>query len=278
MRNKEAVNEFIQTYNEFAEKLRGLAKECGFDEVEAAVVLAGCSQVDSGHVGVKTTWGKASNDPCEPGLHFVEMFSQAMHEYDCREQCATYKMQSYTKDVQSAEFQIVVNWTLDKSRVIEVHNTYGKSFADKILTPVIYGAVKDVVGHWEAAELVNGRDKATREMFDLMRERTKGQPVTIDNVTIANVDYADTFERAIEEKVCAQQAALRAKNKTAEVEELAKQKLISARSEAEAMQIKGDALKANQGLVELEAIAKRDGKMPATLVVGEGAKTFLPVK
>ena len=75
-----------------------------------------------------------------------------------------------------------------------------------------------------------------------------------------------------------QQRALAAKNKTAEIEELARQRLITAESEAKAMQIKGDALRANHGLVELEAVNRWDGKMPQTLMLGENSKTFLPVK
>jgi hypothetical protein len=55
-------------------------------------------------------------------------------------------------------------------------------------------------------------------------------------------------------------------------------RLEAAEAEAKSMQIRGDALKSNPGLVSLEAIQKWDGKAPQTLVVGQDAKTLLNVK
>ena len=74
------------------------------------------------------------------------------------------------------------------------------------------------------------------------------------------------------------QEAIKAKNKTVQIEEEAKQRLILAESEAKAMTIKGNALKANPGLVSLEAVQKWDGKAPQTLVVGDDMKAMLPLK
>ena len=44
------------------------------------------------------------------------------------------------------------------------------------------------------------------------------------------------------------------------------------------MKIRGDALKENPGLVQLEAIGKWDGTAPQTLVVGEEAKPLLNIR
>lgn len=70
------------------------------------------------------------------------------------------------------------------------------------------------------------------------------------------------FERAIESKVTAQQEALKAKNKTVQIQEEAKQKLISAEAEAKSMTIRANALTRNKALVEYEAVQKWDGKLP----------------
>ncbi len=77
-----------------------------------------------------------------------------------------------------------------------------------------------------------------------------------------NIDYSDKFEGAIEDKVIAEQKAQEAVNNTKRIREEADQKVISAKAEAEAMEIKSQALAKNKGLTEYEAVQKWDGKLP----------------
>ena len=79
---------------------------------------------------------------------------------------------------------------------------------------------------------------------------------------MTEIKYSSTFEKAIENKVTAEQEALKAKNKTVQVQEEAKQKVISAEAEAKSMAIRVNALTQNKALVEYEAVQKWDGKLP----------------
>ena len=238
-------------------------------------LVAGCGQVDSGHTGLRLSWGKVVSEPLGPGLWFYNPIGGSLVVYDCREQRADFKMNAYTKDVQSADFQIVVTFSLDQSQVVSLHNEIGERYVEKILSPAVIGVTKDVVGQWEADKLINGRDKATKEIFEQVTATMKGKPIRISSIVLANVDYSDVFEKAIEDKQVAMQNAIRAKNRTQEIEEEARQKIITAEAEAKSMQIRGDALKANPGLVQLEAVSKWDGKAPGTLVIGDRATPML---
>ena len=82
------------------------------------------------------------------------------------------------------------------------------------------------------------------------------------------IAYSGVFEKAIESKVTAEQEALRAKNKTVQIQEEAKQKLISAEAEAKSMSIRAHALTQNKNLVEYEAVQKWDGKLPEYMLGG----------
>ena len=72
-------------------------------------------QVDAGHCGLKLSWGKVVSKPLGPGLWFFNPIGGNLVTYDCREQRSDLRMNAYTKDVQSAEFQIVVTFSLDQS-------------------------------------------------------------------------------------------------------------------------------------------------------------------
>lgn len=252
--------------------------------VLAVVAIFGgcCKMVDSGYTGLRLMFGKVVSEPLGPGLWFYSPIGGSIVTYDCREQRWDERMESYTKDVQQATLSVTVTYTLDSARIIELHNGIGRNYEQKILYPAIVGVTKDVIGQWEADKLISSREQATKEIYDQVTKVLADKPVRVTSVILANIDYSDTFEKAIEDKQVAMQNAIRAKNQTQEIEEEARQKVITAEAEAKAMQVRGEALKENPGLVQLQAIEKWDGRAPNTLVIGGDAQTLIgtqvPVK
>ena len=60
-------------------------------------------------------------------------------------------------------------------------------------------------------------------------------------------DFDDAYEHAVEQKVVAIQSAQQAKNETVRIEEQAKQTIVTAKAQAEAMTIQSEALSKNKG-------------------------------
>ena len=243
----------------------------------AALLVAGCSQIDSDQAGFKTSFGKPDDVVLGPGLYGLNPIGGAMVKYPVRDMRVDVMLPAYTKDMQQADFQVAVIYAPDRSRLVELHTKFGKDYAKVVIEPAVAAAVKDVVGQWEAERLVNNRDKATASIQAKTAEFLKDSPVVLRSLAILNIDYSDAFEKAIEEKVVQQQAALKARNKTVQVEEEAKQKLVTAKAEAEAISIRAKALAENKDVVILNAIEKWDGKAPQTLSIGAG-NMFLPAK
>jgi len=244
----------------------------------AAFLITGCSQIDSDQAGFKTSFGKPADSVLGPGLYGLNPIGGNMIKYPIRDMRADVKLPAYTKDMQQADFQVAVIYAPDRAKLIELHTKYGRDYAMVIIEPAVAAAVKDVVGQWEADQLVNGRDKATAAIREKVEASLSGTPVLLKSLAVLNIDYSDVFEKAIEEKVVQQQAAIKAKNKTAQVEEEAKQKLITAKAEAEAISIRAKALAENKDVVILNAIEKWDGKAPQTLSIGNGGNLFVPTK
>lgn len=242
-----------------------------------ALSFKGCYTIDAGSVGLKTSWGRIVSGPVEPGLTWVNPIGGDVVKYDCREQRSDLDLNTYTKDVQTANLRVTITYAIKREAVARLHSEVGRFYLERIVTPAIVGVTKDVIGQWEADKLINGREEATHAIFEQVSARLADAPVTVNQLVIANIDYSDAFEKAIEQKQVAMQDAIRAKNKTQQIEEEARQKVISAKAEAESMQIRGDALKANPGLVSLEAVGKWDGRAPQTLVIGSDLQTMLPI-
>lgn len=241
-------------------------------------VLVGCGQINSDEVGFKTWFGKIDTSVLNSGLYWVCPIGGHLWSYSIRDIRHDMQMSTYTKDIQTSEFTISVIHAIDPTRVIEVHTKYGTRYAEVLIDPAVVAATKDVIGQWEADRLVNGREEATKSIYEKVVTLLKDKPIIVKAIILSNVDFSDVFERSIEAKVIAMQEAIKAKNKTIQVEEEAKQKLILAESEAKAMTIKGNALKANQSLVLLEAISKWNGTAPQTLLIGSESNTILPLK
>ena len=157
------------------------------------------------------------------------------------------------------------------NEAVEIHKTYtlhllfqevGMDYVSTILTPVVEGTIKDIIGKWNAQDLIANREKATGDILFKLHNQLNDNYINITDFQMTEINYSDVFERAIESKVTAEQEALKAKNKTVQVQEEARQKVIAAEAEAKSMAIRAKALSQNKSLVQYEAVQKWDGKMP----------------
>ena len=226
------------------------------------LLLATNTIVGAGERGVRVTLGHVSPNVLTEGIHFKIPVIQQIVKYDVKTQKSNIQTNVYTKDIQQAKIIYVINYNLKPDYAPTMYKTVGKDYLNTILMPTVEGVLKDVTGRWIANDLISNREEATKNvLFNLQKElANKGIEVTAFNMT--NIQYAPEFEKAVEDKVKAQQKALEAKNKTVQVEEEAKQRLISAESEAKSMRIRATALTQNKALVEYEAVKKWDGKLP----------------
>ena len=143
-----------------------------------------------------------------------------------------------------------------------MYREVGSGYVETILIPAVEGNIKDVIGKWNAQDLVANRANATYEILTKLQNQLKDRYINVTSFQIIDINYSEVFEKAIESKVTAEQEALKAKNKTVQIEEEAKQKLISAEAEAKSMKIRATALTQNKALVEYEAVQKWNGKLP----------------
>lgn len=244
----------------------GLSVSCGFEIV------------DPGHRGVKVVLGEVQiKDGAYPeGIHFYNPFTTSIKELDVRENVTEISTMAYTRDMQNVNVVAKVNISLEPNAVPHVYQSIGEEWQGKLVHPVLSSKIKEVLGQYDAEKLVSDRRSATDGIRDLLKEELQSRNVIVTNFELVNLDFNDQFEKAIEAKVVATQRALEAINKTKQIEEEAKQKVIQATSEAEAMKIKTQALQQNKALVEYEAVLRWDGKLP-TYMMGDKAMPFINI-
>ncbi len=218
--------------------------------------------VGVGERGVKVTLGKVSPTSYTEGIHFVTPFISHIKNMNVKTQKNYVETSVYTKDIQQAQITYVLNYNLQPENAHRMYREVGMNYLDTVVTPVVEGTIKDVIGKWNAQDLVANREKATQEILIKLQSHLTPKYINVTDFQMTAIAYSGVFEKAIENKVTAEQEALRAKNKTVQIQEEAKQKLISAEAEAKSMSIRANALTQNKALVEYEAVQKWDGKLP----------------
>lgn len=246
-----------------------------------ATIVTSCSatKVDTGHVGLKVRFGKVVEGPLPANLYFVNPFTTDMVQMDTRVQKWESKTQAYTKDVQQAGVDFVLNYALDPRQVSVVYQTVGIQWGEKLVAQVVVEEIKREIGQHEAVNLVAQRAVAARTIEANVTTLLAAKNIVVSGLQLTNIDYSDEFEHAVEAKVVAQQNAIQEQNRTVQVREKATQQIetakgnaestvLNAKAEAESIRIRASALGANPKLVEWEAVQKWDGKLPVYTMGG----------
>lgn len=224
--------------------------------------------VGVGERGVKVTLGKVSPTSYMEGIHLVMPFISTIKNMNVKTQKNYVETSVYTKDIQQAKITYVLNYNLQPENAHKMYREVGMNYLDTVVTPVVEGTIKDIIGKWNAQDLIANREKATQEILVKLQDHLSEKYINVTDFQMTAIAYSSVFEKAIESKVTAEQEALRAKNKTVQIQEEAKQKLISAEAEAKSMSIRAHALTQNKALVEYEAVQKWDGKLPEYMMGG----------
>jgi regulator of protease activity HflC (stomatin/prohibitin superfamily) len=235
-----------------------------------AVTIVSCSAttVDTGHRGIKVRFGQVVGEGLPEGLYFVNPFTTHIAQMDTRILKWEANTQAYTKDVQQADVHFTLTYRLDPSKAHIVYREVGEDWAGKLVGQVVNEQVKRVFGQYEAVRLIEARDEAARTIESDIRETLAQRSILVNGFQLTNIDYTAEFERAVEATVVAVQNAIAEQNRTVQIEQQAKQKVISAEAEATSMKIRANALEANPKLVEWEAVQKWDGKLPQYMLGG----------
>jgi regulator of protease activity HflC (stomatin/prohibitin superfamily) len=244
----------------------------------AVVVLsfAGCGikVVDTGQRGIKTRFGEIVSESLPEGLYFFNPITSNIVEMDTRVQRFDGETDTYTRDVQQAVIKYTLNYRLQQNAAHLVYRDIGREWETRLIPQVVLGTLKEVVGKWDAVDLIANRDKAATTAYDSIRRILAERNVEISRFEITDIAYTREFENSVEQKVIAQQKAIEEQNRTKQIEEQARQKVLSAEAEAKSMQIRAEALEQNAKLVEWEAVQKWNGVLPQYML-GGGATPFI---
>jgi len=230
--------------------------------------------ISAGERGIILTWGKPSDIPASEGLHFKYPVAQNVVKMDIKTQKYEAAASAASKDLQVVSTNIAVNYHLVAERTPILYQEIGIAYQDRIIQPAVQEVVKAATAKFTAEELITRRAEVKEDIKALLKERLQGRDIIVEDISITDFDFSESFNAAIESKVTAEQNALQAKNKLSQIEYEAKQTITKAEAEAESIRIQSLALRENKDILQLRAIEKWDGILPK---VTAGATPFIDI-
>ena len=252
------------------------------------MAFASVKIVDAGHRGVLLHWNAVdlTQPPLEEGLHFVIPFQDDVMNIEVRTLKYEKETRSASKDLQTVETTVTVNYHPDRELVHRLYKNLGLDYENRIIQPAIEETVKQVTANYNAEELITKRSLVKSDIESSIRDRLGQFDIVTEVISITDFEFSPLFARAIETKVEAEQNALKAENDLRRIEVEAKQReanavgvananIAEAKGEAEAISIINQALAQNPNYLEWLKTQAWDGKLP--LVVGDRGTPFVKI-
>jgi len=231
--------------------------------------------IEPGFVGI--VFDKQSREinpiPLSPGWSFVKPFTVQVIELETRIQKEQVKAIAASKDLQFASTDIALNYRISPDSAPWIFQNIGLDYKVRIIDPAIQESVKAATATYTAEELIIRRESVRNSIESSLRDRLLKYHIEVDTLSITNFDFSPDFQKAIEDKQTAAQLALKAENDLSRIKVEAEQTIATAKAQAQAIQIKGDALQKNPTLVQLELAQKWNGVMPTFYVAGQNGFT-----
>jgi regulator of protease activity HflC (stomatin/prohibitin superfamily) len=243
----------------------------------SVLVFSSFTLVPAGARGVLLSFGATQERILGEGLNFKIPFVQRVVKIDVKTQKNEVDAGAASKDLQNVTARLALNYHIQPESVGKLYQSIGLDYQARIIDPAIQEAIKSVTSKFTAEELITRRQEVKDQAKIVLVERLSKQFIVVDDLSIVNFSFSNSFDQAIEAKVTAEQNALAARNKLEQVKFEAQQKIETAKADAESIRIQAQALAQNQELVKLKAVEKWNGVLPTTMLPGSTVP-FLDLK
>lgn len=230
------------------------------------VVLCPWVIVPAGHQGILLQFG-AVKATLDEGIHFRVPLIQRVYKMDVRVQKEQAQADAASKDLQTVTSVIALNFHVNPSSAAHLYEQVGKDYGATIIEPAIQEAVKAVTAKFTAEELISQRRIVSSDIKTLLESKIRPYGIYVDGFNVVNFDFSAKFNEAVEEKLAAEQRALKAKRDLERIKIEAEQKVASAKAEAEALriqkeQVTAELVRLREIEVQKQAVEKWDGRLP----------------
>lgn len=217
--------------------------------------------VDTGEVAVVKHLGKAK-DVKTPGTYFDLWMIDKYVTYDGKVQNTPIETAAYSSDAQTMTLQMSLQYQIRTENVMDIANKYGTLDAlnDRIVA-IATEKCKSVMSSHKAMDIIADRAAMSPAVEESIKAAV-GEEYYVDivAVTLTNIDFSDAFEKAVEDKMVAEQTKLKAEYE-------AEAKIVAAEAEAKANELLERSL--TDRILQEMYLDKWNGVLPQVVTDGD---------
>ena len=226
--------------------------------------------VPTGYVGIKTRFGRVSDDVIQEGLNLKIPYIEKIVLMDCRTQKSEVDSSTASKDLQEVSLNVAVNFNVNRDTAYELYRQVGINYESIIISPAILESVKSITAQYTAEELITKRAEVSNKMEETLKEKIEARGFNVVDFNITDLDFSAAYNQAIEKKQVAEQQAKQAEYELQKSKIENEKKIAEAEANAKVMQVQDattteNALKLKELEIQKAAIEKWDGKLPSTM-------------
>lgn len=244
---------------------RGLKKELIIWFLVGLVIsflAGGIKFVSVGEAGVIfNKFSGMTDKKLKEGINWVNPMTEKSKIYDIKITKAELRgLEGLSLDSQTITLDLVINYKLDSFKLREIYQTIYGDIKENILYNAVVDTAKAELGKFRIDDVAKNRESLKKAIEDTLKSRLKEKYIDIINVSVTNVNYSETYEKAIEAKLVAEQEALEARNQKEKTRYLA---------EAKAIENKNLANTITPMVLKQKWLEKWDGKLPQVMTNGD---------
>lgn len=289
---------FVGCYSCYDNGNSGGAAVCGMLGVLLAlaflIVPFSFHTINTGEVAVVKHLGEITHVR-SAGTCFDFWMINSYKKYDTKVQNVDLTTMAYSSDAQTMDIAMTLQYQIVADKVIDIATQYGSlEVLENRISSIAIEKTKAVLSSYKAMDIIATRASISPAVEAAIKDAVGEEYfVNVATVVLTNIDFSDAFEQAVEDKMIAEQAKLKAdyenQTKIAQAEAEAEAKLKAAQAEidiakaqAEAKKIAAEAEAEANKIID-ESITDKiidkiyadnwDGKLPT--VVGNG-EVILP--
>ncbi len=235
--------------------------------------------VEPGTRGIKVTLGKATDQFLPEGFGFKAPFITTIVPVNIRQKTQEVKADCFSSDLQQVVMDLRVLYRVPEKSVVQIFKQFAGDPFDSLIAPRVQEAIKEITASQTAEQIVKNREEIKQKALAAAKIKI-GDILFVEDIVIRNIDLSAELERAIEAKMVAEQQAAQARFSQMQAQVEAETAVIKAKGEAEAITVRGEALKLNPAFLRLQIVERWKGKSPLVVPAGvnnTGASLLLPL-
>jgi regulator of protease activity HflC (stomatin/prohibitin superfamily) len=233
--------------------------------------------VDTGEVAVVKHLGKAK-EVRTAGTHFDFWMTESYVRYDAKVQNVDIVTSAYSSDAQTMDVTMTLQYQIMSDKAMDIAKEYGSlDILQNRIQSIATERAKSVLSAYKADEIIADRATMSPMVEDAIKNAIGDKYfVNVSTVVLTNIDFTEAFEKAVEDKMIAEQSKLKAdyenEAKVAAAEAEAQVKLKAAQAEAEAKRLAAEG-EANAIAIKSLEVARMLG---LTVTEAEGVEMIKP--